>query len=325
MKKTEKTMYLNLQLFGEGAGASGIGTGTGDGGTGTPGTKGETATAAVSRQGVKGKNNLSDVKYGIQTDAEPEAQAPDVQTKEPTEPTPDRQTTFENMIKGEFKDLYDAKVQNIVKERLKASKETESKLEALTPILELLGQKHGVDSTDIDALKKAVEEDDSYWEDEAMKKGMSVETLKEIRKIQRENAVLNREKAEQQAREKASADVARWIEQSKDAKAVHPNFDLRTEMKNPQFMSLLKSNIDPKTAYEVIHHDELMRGAMQFTAKTVEEKVVNNIMANGTRPVENGNASQGASMTKSDVSQLTKADREEIARRVARGEKISFG
>jgi hypothetical protein len=64
---------------------------------------------------------------------------------------------------------------------------------------------------------------------------------------------------------------------------------------------------------------------MQFTAKKVEQNLTNKIIANGARPSENGNSSQGASVTKSDVSALTKADRAEIARRVARGEKISFG
>ena len=75
----------------------------------------------------------------------------------------------------------------------------------------------------------------------------------------------------------------------------------------------------------MIHKDEIIPAAMQFTAKAVEQKLTNKIIANGARPAENGNSSQGASVTKSDVSQLTKADRAEIARRVARGEKISFG
>ncbi|MBQ6708217.1 MAG: hypothetical protein IJM97_04625, partial [Clostridia bacterium] len=257
----------------------------------------------------------------IQKEAKPEAQAPDVQT----EPTPDRQTMFDNLIKGEYKDLYDANVQSIVKERLKASKETAGKFEALAPTLELLGKKYGVDSTDIEALNKAIESDDSYWEDEAMQRGMSVEQLKEMRKIQRENSELNRQLQEKNAREKVSQDVSRWMQQSEQVKTVYPNFDFKTEMDNPQFLSLLRSGVDVKAAYEALHINEIIPAAIQQTARNVEEKVVNSIMANGTRPVENGNASQGASTVKSDVSQLTKADREEIARRVARGEKISFG
>jgi hypothetical protein len=63
---------------------------------------------------------------------------------------------------------------------------------------------------------------------------------------------------------------------------------------------------------------------MQYTAQAVERKITNKVIANGARPTENGISSQSATVTKSDVSLLTKADRQEIARRVARGEKISF-
>ena len=95
-------------------------------------------------------------------------------------------------------------------------------------------------------------------------------------------------------------------------------------MQNQKFVDLLRSNIDVRTAYEVLHKDEIIPAAMQFTAKTVEQKLTNKIIANGARPAENGMAAQGAALVKSDVSQLTKADREEIIRRVQRGEKIRF-
>jgi hypothetical protein len=80
-----------------------------------------------------------------------------------------------------------------------------------------------------------------------------------------------------------------------------------------------------RTAYELTHKDEIIAGAMQFTAKTVEKKIADKIAANGARPTENGLNSQSASLTKSDVSQLSKADILDIQRKVARGEKISFG
>ena len=77
--------------------------------------------------------------------------------------------------------------------------------------------------------------------------------------------------------------------------------------------------------YEVIHKDEIIPVAMQYAAKEVESKVVNSIMAGGKRPSENGSNSQASALHKSDVSKLDKADMAEVARRVARGEKITFG
>lgn len=95
-------------------------------------------------------------------------------------------------------------------------------------------------------------------------------------------------------------------------------------MENPKFLDLLKSNIDVRTAYEVLHKDEIIPAAMQFTAKTVESKIAKSIAANGSRPAENAVGAQAPAVVKSDVSQLSKADRKEIIRRVAKGEKIRF-
>ncbi len=302
---------LNLQLFAEGAGG-------GDGGTGSEGAMGATATAAMS-QSKGDKNPLANVKYGIQ----PTEEATPAAEVNPN-PTEDRNAKFEALIKGEYKDLYDAKMQDTIQKRLKGSKETVDKYNALTPTLEILAKKYGVDASNIEALNKAIEEDDSYFEEEALEKGITVQQLKEIRKIERENADLRRQMEEQNRKESANKIYAQWMEQAEQAKSVYPSFDLQVEMQNPQFVNLLRSNVDVKTAFEVLHKDEIIPAAMQYTAKTVEQKLTNKIIANGARPAENGNNSQSATVVKSDVSQLSKADRAEIIRRVQRGEKIRF-
>ena len=304
-------MLFNLQLFAEGGG---------DGGTGAEGATGASATAAVSQnKGVK-SNPLADVQYGIQPKEETSPAAKVVEN-----PTEDRNAKFEALIKGEYKDLYDARVSDTVQKRLKGSKETVERYEALAPTIEALAKKYGVDPSDIKALNKAIEEDDSYYEEEALEKGITVEQLKEIRKMEKENAELKKQMEEQNRKENANKIYSQWMEQAESTKQIYPSFDLRAEMQNSKFVDLLRSNIDVRTAYEVIHKDDIIAGAMQFTAKKVEQNLTNKIIANGARPAENGNSSQGASVTKSDVSALTKADRAEIARRVARGDKISFG
>ena len=302
---------LNLQLFAEGAGAGDGGTAEGQGVT--------EAAALPQTKGVK-SNPLADVKYGIQE--EEAAPAAKVQTE--TVAQPDRNAEFEKLIKGEYKDLYDARVQDTVQKRLKGQKEIVDKYNALNPTLEMMSKKYGVDANDIEALNKAIQEDDSYYEQEALEKGMTVQQLKEIKKMERENADLKAQMEEAQRQENGKKLYAQWMQQAEDAKKVYPSFDLRAEMDNPKFVELLRSNIDVRTAYEVTHKDEIIAGAMQFTAKTVESKIANKIASNGARPSENGMSSQSASLVKSDVSQLSKADRAEIIRRVQRGEKIRF-
>jgi hypothetical protein len=297
---------LSLQLFAEGAG---------DGGT----AEGQGVTAGVASQQKGVSNPLADVKYGIQEEAAPAAE---VQTT--TTEAPDLNAEFEKLIKGQYKEQYDARVQDTIQKRLKSSKETVDKYNALTPTLELLASKYGVDANDIEALSKAISDDDAYYEQEALEKGMSVKQLKEIKKMERENADLRKQMQEAQRQENGKKLYAAWMTQADDTKKVYPGFDLKTEMANPQFLDLLKSNIDVRTAYEVIHKDEIIGGAMQFAAKTVEGKIAKKIASNGSRPTENGMSSQSAAVVKSDVSQLSKADRQEIIRRVQRGEKIRF-
>lgn len=310
MKIKKIIQMLSLQLFAEG--------GAGDGGTASG--QGVTAEAASQRNGVKG-NPLADVKYGIQEESAPAAE---VLTS-----TADRNAEFEKLIKGEYKDLYDARVQDTIRNRLKG-KDTQiadltGKQTAVAPILEMLAKKYGVqDVNDIAALSKAIQEDDTYWEEEALEKGISVQQLKEIKAMERENADLKRQMQEKQTKEKADQLYAGWMTQAEETRKVYPGFDLKAEMANPKFVELLRSNIDVRTAYEVTHKDEIISGAMQFTAKTVESKIAKKIAANGARPAENGVSSNSTAVVKSDVSQLSKADRQEIIRRVQRGEKIRF-
>ncbi len=299
---------LNLQLFAEGAG---------DGGT----AEGQGVTEAAALPQTKGEKNnpLASVKYGIQEEGAPAAE---VQTE--TVAQPDRNAEFEKLIKGEYKDLYDAKMQDTIQKRLKGQKDIVDKFNALNPTLNLLASKYGVDAGDIEALNKAISEDDSYYEQEALDKGMTVQQLKEIKKMERENADLKAQMEEAQRQENGKKLYAAWMQQAEEAKKVYPSFDIRAEMNNPKFVDLLRSNIDVRTAYEVLHKDEIIPAAMQFTAQTVESKLAKKIASNGARPSENGMSSQSAAVVKSDVSQLSKEDRAEIIRRVQRGEKIRF-
>ena len=300
MKIKFKIPMLNLQLFAEGAGGA-AGTG-GDGGT----AQGEGVTAAAALPQTKGVT------------------APAAEVQKPTEAPPDLNAEFEQLIKGKFKDQYDARMQDTIQKRLKGSKETVDKYNALTPTLELLAQKYGVDAADIDALNKAIQDDDSYFEEEALEKGMSVQQLKEFKKIERDNAELRKQIQAQKNQENANKLYASWMNQAEEAKKVYPSFNLKAEMENPKFQDLLRSNIDVKTAYEVVHKDEIIPAAMQFAAQTVESKFAKKVAANGARPAENGMSSGSPAVVKVDVSQMTKAERQAYIRRAQQGERISF-
>ena len=301
---------LNLRLFdgGDGAGATG-------------------GAVSSSDAGNTRANPLADVVYGKQPTAEQvETQdAAETTTSEPDAKKPeDKQAAFEKLIREEYKEQFAARTQSIIDKRFKESKQLEEQLGKARPILDMLAQKYGVDPGDLEKLSSAIEEDDSYYEDEATRRGLTVQQLKEMKRIERENETLRRNAQEKDRREEAERVYADWVRQGDELKSVYPTFDLQTECQNDQFVGLLRSNIDVRTAYEVVHRDEILGGAMQYAVQQASQKIVNGIKAKGSRPTENGVSSGSAAVVKSDVNALTKKDREEIERRVMRGERISF-
>lgn len=301
---------FNLQLFSEGAG-----DGAGEGAAGAEGTQ----AAAETNKGRK-SNPLANVVYGKQE----EAQDDNVQGGEDDVIEEPQEESFEDLIKGKYREEFSKKTQSIINKRFAETKTLEEQVNSMQPILNALAKKYNVDASDAEALLKAFENDDALYEAEAIEKGLTVDQVKDIRRM--ENHIEQMRTTERQL-EKAQQ-IRQFNErinsQTVEAQEYYPNLKLEEEMQNDSFKGLLRAGIDVKTAYEVIHKDEIVSGAMQYTAQKVSEKMANNIQSRAKRPAENGTSSRAAVTVKSDVSKLTKADREEIERRVMRGEKISF-
>lgn len=322
MKETAYFL-LDLTLFGEGSGDGGAGgeAAAQAGGAGAP---------AEAPKGRAARNPLANVQYGKAPAEEIPAQEPE--TAVTSDALEARKAEFERMIKGDYKDLFDERMQKAINARFKETKALESKVanaDKVAPLLEMLASKYGVDAGNPEAVLKAVQEDDSYYEQEAMEKGLSVDQLKRMKALERENAQFKRAADEAQRHQNAELLYQKWQEESDACKQVYPNFDLRAEINQPEtserFMSLLKSGVDVRTAYEVVHKDDIIGGAMQLTAQKIQEKTIADIRTRGMRPAENGGAGNStAVIRKGDPTQFTKRDRDEISRRVMRGERIEL-
>lgn len=141
----------------------------------------------------------------------------------------------------------------------------------------------------------------------------------EMERLRKENADLRGQTPEQDVRQS----FERLTAQAEQAKSVYPGLDLRRELKNPTFTKLVMNGIDAKTAYEVAHRDEILRGGMQFAAHRAAQQVASAVQANVSRPAENGlGAGAPATVQISDPRSLTKQMRRELKERVRRGEKI---
>lgn len=299
----------------------------GEGG-GEGGTQGDAVAQTVPGNTRRGKSSgeYDNVLFGKQpeqVDGTPvagEKQEAEVQTTSNT--LEERRQSFKDLIKGEYKDLYDEEVQTILKRRLKDEKGLKEQVSQMQPIIDLLNQKYQVQGGDMAKLMEAIEGDDVYWADAAEEAGMTVEQYKKFQKLQRDNEQLIREQQMRQGQENANRQVQAWYQQAEALKATYPSFDLAAESQNPQFLSMLKSGVPVQHAYEVIHMEEIKAAERQLAAKAAEKQVTANVRARGSRPAENGTNSQGAFTIKNDPSKWSKKDRAEVVRRAQRGEQI---
>jgi hypothetical protein len=303
---------FNIQLFADGGDGAGAGAGA----------EGNANNVGAEQQAVKTPAK-SKVVYGKQPHEE--TTLPTINKDVTDEESEDRSTAFETMIKGEFKDEFDNRVQQIMSKRFKNMDSLKAQVSAAQPILDMLASKYGVDPADTKALAKAIEDDESLYEQEAMDRGITVEQLKHVKKLERENAMMAKEIQEQENRANGEKLYAAWLDQAEQFKEDYGlDFDLGVECQNPDFLNLLSNGISVEDAYMAIHHKEVIGNAMATTAAVMKQKVASNVAARSSRPSENGLKAQPATVVKSDVHSLTKEDRAEIARRVAAGEEIRF-
>jgi uncharacterized protein YsxB (DUF464 family) len=194
-------------------------------------------------------------------------------------------------------------------------------------ILNALGQKYGTTPGDYEALAAAVEggvvKDDAYYEDMAMKKGISVQLAKEMDALESENA--KHRAAEQQRAEAAKMEAIQqeWDAAVERIRAEDPDFDIKTALADPDFAQMLKLGVKMEDAYKARYFDDIMARRTTQTAKTVEKGVEARIRQRGARPSENGTNPGGAAVLKTDVSKLTPAQCEELERRAMRGQIIT--
>ena len=285
----KKFLKIRLQLFAEGA-------------------EGE---AAATAEVVNETQTADETEFATQTLAEDGQLATDNQE--------DLDAEFNELIKGKYKSQYERHIQENVGRRTKGTDKLRVQVAEQQPLMDALKKRYG--EKDAEELLHAFEEDALYIRQQATETGESEESVLSRIRSQRNETKIAQFEAERENRQQ----LAGWHTEAKELqKSTYPNLNLYEELGNEEFYECLKKGYSVKKAYELVHHDELVRSAVSRATEKTKKQTEDTIKAGTNRVRENGLSSQAASQTTVNVDNLTGKDIMAILKKVENGEKITF-
>ncbi len=115
-----------------------------------------------------------------------------------------------------------------------------------------------------------------------------------------------------------------FMAEAAELQASDPAFDLSALRKNGRFLALLKAGFSMKEAYRAENQEAFLYEAMRFAAAETEKRIAASLAGRKSRPPEGALAARRAAVFKSSPGDMSKKEREEIAKRVMKGERIRF-
>jgi hypothetical protein len=305
-----KNILVNLRLFdGEGEG-------------GQAGTESTTAATGSQQQGEA-------VVYGKEVETQPSNEQQTTENAPVTQETnydfskipQEKRSEVFKQFKEAFKDEYTNEFNSHFDRRFKGHKETEGKVAQYEPIIDSLMKYHNVKT--LDELNKVIETD--VLTDLAEQEGFpSVEKYKEYIDAKRKGELLETKTKEEQAQKDHQDRINTWVDEGMELKKTYQDFDLSKEILNPDFAARLERGMSVTDAYTLTHLNDIVTNASKAAAQKAEENTVTAIKSKSQRIPENGTKQTPGIVRKTDPSKLSDKDLAEIARRVSRGEKITF-
>ena len=247
----------------------------------------------------------------------PEQDAEETAQAEQQPETEDLEAEFDALVKkdGKFREVFGKRVQSAVQARSRSMKATVERYNSFAPALEVLAARYGM-SVDDPGLAGKIAGDKQLLENMAMENGTSADVEFELAK-----ARAAQQRAEGLVQQiMADREMQSWMQQAEDMKAEHPDFDLDTEMQNPEFQKLLRNGVTMEGAYLALHFNDVK----SRMAANAEKKVTDAVAAGARRPRENGMGSAAGASVGADPMKLSKAEFEDYLKRIERGERVSF-
>lgn len=303
----------------------------GEGGAAAPsagGTQGDTtgAGSVPTRRGKSGE--YDNVKFGKQpqataettSDPAPVAGEQRGETITTSNTLEERRKAYEE-LKAEYKDFFAEDTQKLINRRFSETKTLEDQLAKNQPIIDLLSTMFNI-KDDPAKLLSALQTNTNMWTTLAEEAGMEPEAFMKYKQMESQNKAVMDMLQRQQDRQKAIAEASKRAQEANALKTEFKSFDFEREMQNPRFANMVARGVPMREAFISAHYDEILDSAVKLASAKTEKKVVDNVRAKGSRPAENGAASQSAFTVKDDPSKWSKKDRQEAIRRARSGEMI---
>ena len=220
-------------------------------------------------------------------------------------------------------------MQDTVKKAKRDTKNATGAMEALGPALEMLARHHGLDLSnglDHKALAEKILADDSLYEAKALQMGVDVETARKMVQRERETAARNQAQTQSWHEEQLQSHYLGMVSEAKALAQEYPGFDLKTELRNPNFARLTQPAVMQalgglKGVYETIHREELAKQRETAAAELARQQAAAAIRSGASRPAEHGD---GVTATPAARTSFTGDEIRDLAARAARGEKIAL-
>lgn len=194
------------------------------------------------------------------------------------------------------------RLQQMMSERVnRVGRQQAEYMEKLSPALELIANRYGIKADDnggydAEAIAKAIQDDDSYYEQKAFDMGVDVGTAKRIEKLEAENKrneeAMQRQQREQQLREH----FMKMQAQTAEVQDIMPGFRLEDAINDPAFVRLTSPEVGMtvKQALWALHGDEIQQQSVNALAQRAKQDAANAIRS-GIRPRENGSSTAAVS------------------------------
>ena len=207
------------------------------------------------------------------------------------------------------------------KQATAARQQAEAQLGKIAPMLELIASRYGLEAKDgqydLDALTKAVTDDDSYYERRAEDLGVDIAVAKQLeqsnmerRRAEAQAQALQAQQQKQEREFQLQQHFRKMQQQAGELKKLFPDFDLQRELQNPRFMQLTSPEVAMSVddAFYSLHHDEIMEKQAEAIARRAKADAAAAIRS-GVRPRENGGSAMAAVSSTPDLKHMTREQR----------------